>query len=194
MRDYLECKRTQRAILEPQLPSWLPDGSGLRLSDTASSDRYKVNGVLLFEQPEEAAFLLVWGSVPAPPGRAESVSSGMTGSMSADGGQSVVPWWKSESGYFCCVVDWEAFVERPYRGEDVDLMTGEWRLKTSSFNQYLMLYCDKSIIAQSLEASMRADIGSRARVDASVTNECFLGVDGVVVNVLIGRRGNYPAA
>lgn len=51
-----------------------------------------------------------------------------------------------------------------------------------------MLLCLKTITMQSLEACVTTDIGPRTRVAASVGNKDFLGVDGVVVKVSIGRR------
>lgn len=191
-RDYLECKKAHRVLLRPQLPgpqlpSWLPGGSDLRLSETLSRGRYTVNGVLLFEQPGESAFVVVWGSVPESAGQAAGTVSGQTDSLS---GQSESPWWKSESGYFCCVVDWEELIDAPYLREDVNIWTWDWHFEKSAFAVELMRICGKTLVARPLEASTIAHIGPGTRVEARVGNRSFLGVDGVLVDVHIGRRGS----
>lgn len=187
-KEYIECRKTKRGVLKPPLPSWLPDRSDVKMSHTASPDRYKVNGMLLFEKVGTSAFLVLWGSAPESAGRAPGVKSSREGSVSEVGGQREAAWWKSEGGYFCCVVDWETFFQGPYRSADLNRVWRDYDLEGSPFNSLLMLLCLKTITAQSPKASVTADIGPRTRVGASIRNDDFLGVDGIVVKVSIGRR------
>lgn len=179
--------------MEPMLPCWRPDGSDVCLSDVNLPGRYKVNGVFLFEfEGAHRAFLLIWGSAPHSE-RAARTWSGWKSPASRESVVSERPWWKSEGGYFCWIVDWERFAERPYRKEDLDLLTSDWRSSGSSFGNVLMLFCSKELAGQSLKTSMSADVGSRepgakTEVTAGVSGQGFLGVDGVVVEMVIGRR------
>jgi len=187
-KGYIECRKTKEGVLKPPLPSWLPDGSDVGMSDAASPDRYKVNGILLFEKVGASAFLVLWGSVPPSSGRASGAESYREGSVGEVGGQREAPWWKSEGGYFCCVVDWEEFREGPYRSADLKRVWQDYNLEGSPFNNFLMMLCLKRITVQSLEACVTADIRPRTRVEARIGNQGFFGVDGVLVKVSIGRR------
>lgn len=184
-KEYIECRKSKQGFLEPQLPSWLPDGSDVSMVRPYSRARYKMMGMMLFEKVGESAFLVLWGSLPESTGRALGVESSREGHQFEVDGQREAPWWKSEGGYFCCVVDWEEFVKGPYRSADLERV---WRDHDSPFNDLLMLLCLKTITVQSLEACVTTDIGPRTRVVATVGNKDFLGVDGVVVKVSIGRR------
>jgi hypothetical protein len=183
-KEYIECRMTSRGVLEPPLPSWSPNGSDLSMSYTASPGRYRMLGLLLFEKVGASAFLVLWGSVPESAGQ----TSGAEGSVSEFGGQREAPWWKSEGGYFCCVVDWEKFFQGPYRSADLNRVWRDYDVEGSPFNNLLMMLCLKRITVQSLEACTTADIGQRTRVEASIGRHGFLGVDGVVVKISIGKR------
>jgi hypothetical protein len=139
---------------------------------------------LLFERVGASAFVGLWGSVTQSSGRA----SGAECSVIEVGGQRRAPWWKSEGGYFCCVVDWEEFLGGPYRSADLNRVWRDHDEAGSPFNNLLMLLCLKTITVRSLQAFATASIGQSTRVDASVGNHGFLGVDGVVVKISIGER------
>lgn len=187
-KEYIECRKSKQGFLEPQLPSWLPDGSDLSMMHPYSRARCKMMGIMLFEKVRESAFLVLWGSLAESAGRSLGVESFREGHQFQVDGQREAPWWKSGGGYFCCVVDWEEFVKGPYRSADLERVWRDYDLKDSPFNNLLMLLCLKTITMQSLEACVTTDIGPRTRVAASVGNKDFLGVDGVVVKVSIGRR------
>lgn len=188
--DWIECKPTSGGALHPPLPSWLPDGEDLEMSEFVDPMRYKINGILLFERQDQDAFFVVWGSAPSavdPDAMSmTSMATALTGLTSSSG--STGQWWDSPGGYFCVVVEWEVFKEMPYQKGDIPWLISEWRQPSSKFWDDLLPFCEAALMDVDLSADCLQWVGARNRrtmVSASVSNKTFLGVEGLVVGVLI---------
>jgi len=182
--DYLECKPSPDGPLCPQLPSWLPNGDDLDLTDCVDSQRYKINGILLFEREDQDAFFVIWGSAPVADSDTVSTTSTALTRLTGSSG----PWWESDGGYFCAVVEWEVFTEMPYNRGDVAWLISEWHHMSSTFFVDLIKFCQLSLAGAELCADAHESVGARNRkaiVSASVSNQTFLGVEGLVVGVFI---------
>jgi len=76
----------------------------------------------------------------------------------------------------------------PYNRGDLAWLVGEWHHQTSTFYLDLVRFCRVLMTGERLTAECHQTVGARhqsSTVSASVSDQTFLGVEGLVVGVFI---------